>query len=57
MLKEKVDMEIVICTFLFDTKMVDGGAGINFGDAINTSASEGGAYVLPDGKYSSLTDM
>jgi hypothetical protein len=27
------------------------GAGINLGDAINTSASENGAYVTPDGKY------
>jgi hypothetical protein len=27
------------------------GAAINLGDAINTSASEGGAYVSPDGKY------
>tara|TARA_R110002073_G_scaffold128999_3_gene275115 strand:- start:76731 stop:78416 length:1686 start_codon:yes stop_codon:yes gene_type:complete len=27
------------------------GSAINLGDTINTSASEGGAYITPDGKY------
>jgi len=27
------------------------GAAINFGDKINTSSSQGGGYVTPDGKY------
>ena len=51
MIKEKVDLEALTCTFLFREKDGSWGPSINLGDKINSEFADAYGSITPDGKY------